>query len=96
MAELHTIRSGSTEHDCDVAISQDMSPRRDCAAPQNLGFFRRRHHRYRGVALIWVAILALVLILIVGLSLDVAKVSLVAHQLQNAADAAALAGARLD
>ena len=43
--------------------------------------------------MIWVAILLLLMILIVGLSLDSARGFLVAHQLQNAADAAALAGA---
>ncbi len=48
-----------------------------------------------GIALIWTAIILIVLILFVGLALDVAKVSLAAHQLQNAADAAALAGARI-
>ena len=95
MAELHKIISGSTKQDCDVGISQDLLPGRDCAGPQNSGLLRRRHHRYRGVALIWVAIVLLVLILFVGLTIDTAKVSLVLHQLQNAADAAALAGAQL-
>jgi hypothetical protein len=95
MAELHKIISGSTKQDCDVGISQDLSPMRDCAGPQNSGLLRRRHHRYRGVALIWTAIVILVLILFVGLTIDTAKVALVAHQLQNVADAAALAGAQL-
>ncbi|MFH1719051.1 MAG: pilus assembly protein TadG-related protein [Planctomycetota bacterium] len=51
-----------------------------------------RHLRRRGVALIWSAIMMLLMILFVGLSLDTAKVALVMHQLHNAADAAALAG----
>lgn len=52
-------------------------------------------HRHRGVAMIWVAIILFLLILLVGLSLDSAKGFLTAHQLQNAADAAALAAARV-
>ena len=48
----------------------------------------------RGIANIWVALLALVLIGMTGLACDVAYVLLVVNQLQNAADAAALAGAQ--
>ncbi len=51
-----------------------------------------RHLRRRGVALIWSAIMMLLMILLVGLSLDTGKICLVSHQLHNAADAAALAG----
>jgi len=51
-------------------------------------------HRY-GIALIWTAIFLLLFILLVGLTLDTAKVYLASHQLQNATDAAALAGARI-
>jgi len=54
-----------------------------------------RDIRRQGIALIWVAIFLLVLILLAGLSLDTAKVVFVAHQLHNAADAAALAGAQI-
>jgi len=54
----------------------------------------QQKHRHRGISLIWAAIILIVLILIVGLSLDAAKLYLTAHQLQNAADAAALAGAQ--
>ncbi len=43
--------------------------------------------------MIWVAIFLFLIVLIVGLGLDSAKAFLIAHQLQNAADAAALAGA---
>jgi hypothetical protein len=55
---------------------------------------QKTHVRYRGVALLWTAAVMLVLILIVGLALDTAKVLFTTHQLQNAADAAALAGAQ--
>ena len=46
-----------------------------------------------GIAMIWVAIFLLLMVLLLGLSLDSAKAFLVSHQIQNAADAAALAGA---
>jgi Flp pilus assembly protein TadG len=49
--------------------------------------------RRRGISLLWTAIFILLIILLVGLTLDTARALLVAHQLQNAADAAALAGA---
>jgi Flp pilus assembly protein TadG len=49
--------------------------------------------RRRGVVLIWTALLVMVMILFVGLSIDAGKLALNVHQLQNAADAAALAGA---
>jgi hypothetical protein len=51
-------------------------------------------HRFRrGAALVWTAIILLLMIGFVGLSLDWGKAAIDAHQLQNAADAAALAGA---
>ncbi len=49
----------------------------------------------RGVVLLWVAVTLIVLIGFVGLSLDWGKMAFNVHQLQNAADAAALAGAQL-
>jgi len=52
------------------------------------------HCHCDGIALIWTAIFLLLFILLAGLVIDTAKVYLVSHQLQNAADAAALAGAR--
>lgn len=56
---------------------------------------RRKNHRHeRGVALIWVVVTFTVLMGMVGLALDTARVLLVAHELQNAADAGALAGAQ--
>src|SRR4051812_23075716 len=53
---------------------------------------RRRNNR-SGIALIWIAILGMVLVGLAGLALDTGYVMLTGHQLQNAADAAALAGA---
>jgi len=52
-----------------------------------------RQLRRRGIAYLWAVIFMLLIILLVGLSLDTAKVCVVIHQLHNAADAAALAGA---
>ena len=49
--------------------------------------------RYRGVGLVWTAIFVVLMILLMGLSLDTARVALVMHQMHNAADGAALAGA---
>jgi hypothetical protein len=54
-----------------------------------------KYRKFRGISLIWTAIFLLFIILIVGLALDWGKVVLVSNQLQNAADAAALAGAQL-
>jgi Flp pilus assembly protein TadG len=53
----------------------------------------RRHGRRRGIALAWSAIVLIVMVGMVGLSIDWGKLVWNAHQLQNAADAAALAGA---
>jgi hypothetical protein len=55
---------------------------------------RRRSVQRRGISLIWVAVTSVVLIGLSGLALDTGYVYLVSHQLQNAADAAALAGAQ--
>ncbi|MHC4438918.1 MAG: pilus assembly protein TadG-related protein, partial [Planctomycetota bacterium] len=54
-----------------------------------------RHLRNRGFALAWTAIVISTLLLIVGLSIDVANLLHNLHQLQNATDAAALAGAKI-
>ena len=56
---------------------------------------RPDHKRNKGIAVLWAAITLLVLILFMGLAIDGGRVYFAAHQLQNAADAAALAGARL-
>src|SRR5690349_19054629 len=57
------------------------------------GARRRSYRNRRGIALIWFAILGMVLVGLAGLALDTGYVMLTGHQLQNAADAAALAGA---
>lgn len=54
-----------------------------------------KHPIRRGIVYIWVIVVLLLLISIIGLALDVGKVLFVAHQLQNAADSAVLAGARV-
>jgi hypothetical protein len=48
----------------------------------------------RGIAVIWVAIVLMVMIGVIGLALDTGYTVLVGNQLQAAADAGALAGAR--
>ncbi|TKJ37312.1 MAG: hypothetical protein CEE38_07360 [Planctomycetes bacterium B3_Pla] len=53
----------------------------------------RRHIRRRGIVLVWTAIFILLIILFFGLMIDTAKVAYNLHELQNATDAAALAGA---
>ena len=53
----------------------------------------RRGNRRRSVVAIWVAITGLLLIGFTGLALDTAFIKLAGQQLQNAADAASLAGA---
>ena len=49
--------------------------------------------RVRGITVIWTAITLTVMIMFVGLALDAGYVHYTGHQLQNAADSAALAGA---
>ncbi|MHC4186641.1 MAG: pilus assembly protein TadG-related protein [Planctomycetota bacterium] len=61
----------------------------------NTPILNHRLKKRRGVVIVFVAIILLALILLVGLALDTAQVVLVGIQLQNTADAAALAGARL-
>ena len=63
--------------------------------PDKPGTLRPKYLRYCGVVYIWVVTFLLLLILFAGLALDMGKVFFVSHQLQNAADAAALAGARV-
>lgn len=55
----------------------------------------KRLHGQRGVVLIWFGLLLPVLLGFVGLVLDVARLNLTRAELQNAADATALAGALL-
>jgi Flp pilus assembly protein TadG len=54
-----------------------------------------KHFHYRGIALAWTAIVITVILLLVGLSLDTAKLCYNVHQMQNATDAASLAGAQI-
>jgi len=56
-------------------------------------FLHRTRPRQRGVVLVWLAIFITVLLGVVSLGIDAAKVMAARTQLQNAADAAALAGA---
>ena len=51
-----------------------------------------KHLRYQGFVLAWTALIIFTIFLLVGLSLDVAKLCIVNHQLHIAADAGALAG----
>lgn len=51
--------------------------------------------RNSGVALVWSALMLLVMIGLVGLSIDWGKLAVNVHQMQNAADAAALAGGQV-
>jgi Flp pilus assembly protein TadG len=53
----------------------------------------RRSNRCRGIALVWAALLMLMLVAFLGIAIDLAYGFVVANELQNAADAAALAGA---
>ena len=55
---------------------------------------RQRKRGERGSITVMTALMLTGLVLAVGLSLDVARISMVRAQLQNAADAAALAAAR--
>ena len=52
------------------------------------------HRSYKGIALIWVALLGIVFVGFVGLAIDTSYCLWAAHRLQIAADAAALAGAQ--
>ena len=55
----------------------------------------RSYRRNRGIAVLWAAATLFMLILFMGIAVDGARVYFAANQLQNAADAAALAGARV-
>ncbi|MDI6451684.1 pilus assembly protein TadG-related protein [Anaerobaca lacustris] len=56
---------------------------------------RLRRRFPKGIALVWAAMMILVMLLMVGLGIDMGKLAYNVHQLQNAADAAALAGAQV-
>lgn len=51
--------------------------------------------RHKGIAYLWMVMVLLLLIAVIGLSIDTAYAFLTAQQLQNAADASSLAGALL-
>ncbi len=66
---------------------------RDCGAGSQPARPSPKYLRYRGIGMVWTAIFLLLMVLLMGLSLDTGRVALVAHQMHNAADGAALAGA---
>lgn len=49
--------------------------------------------RHRGIGLLWIILFLMVLVALGGLAIDASRCYLASHQLQNAADSAALAGA---
>ena len=53
----------------------------------------RSHRNQRGAVIIWMALFLLVMLMFIALGIDMAKLMTTRTQLQNAADAAALAGA---
>jgi hypothetical protein len=55
----------------------------------------RYPYRRRGIVSIWFALVGSVLVVFMGIALDISHALLSVHQLQNCADAASLAGARL-
>ena len=59
------------------------------------GDLSTKHLRYRGIAFVWTALVIFAIFLFVGLSIDWAKLMYNLHELQNAADSAALAGAQI-
>jgi Flp pilus assembly protein TadG len=93
MTEFDTTRPRSKKARYDTPASRTVSSNPDSQIRCSREALQPRRARYRGISLIWTAIVLFVLILIVGVALDMAKAFLVMHQLQNAADASALAGA---
>ena len=53
-----------------------------------------RRRSLKGVALVWTALLLVIIVGVVGLGVDFGKAAWNVHQLHNAADAAALAARR--
>ena len=93
MFKLSKTKTSRTEPEGDFSVSRDNHFKNTQPESRRTRGTLAGRLRYRGMAMIWVAIFLLLFILLVGLSLDTAKGLLIAHQLQNAADAAALAGA---
>ncbi len=93
MIEIITKKPIRSEREKNVIVYQHIfSQTVSVTCPQSV-VSSSKHLRHRGIAYIWAVVFLLLMILLVGLSLDAAKIYLVIHQLQNAADAAALAGA---
>jgi Flp pilus assembly protein TadG len=95
MVSIFTIKQDRIDKDHDARTSYDIRPQLNSAGCSLAGVTQGSGRRHKGTVIIWVAIFLVLIILLFGLALDTARVLLVAHQLQNAADAAALAGARL-
>lgn len=95
MVTSNTIKRSPTVDNRDNAISQVLSPKRNFLTFLQSRIPQIRHRKHCGIALIWVVIFIFLIILLVGLSLDTGRYCIIAHQLQNAADAAALAGGRV-
>lgn len=95
MAEFYMTVRCSKKAGYDTLASRTVSSNPGSQTRRSREALRPRHARYRGIALIWTAIVLFVLLLFVGMALDMAKAFLVIHQLQNAADASALAGVRV-
>jgi Flp pilus assembly protein TadG len=60
--------------------------------PKAVRPIRRGHSRQRGAIIVWFALFMMTMLSFVALGIDIAKLSATRTQLQNAADAAALAG----
>jgi len=66
-----------------------------CMAHRSVARGRRRlnktssRNRARGITIVWVAFMLFAIVLVVGFGLNGARLYIDAHQLQNAADAAA-------
>ena len=95
MVRINKKKHGRSDHEQNVIVYQNSFSLPDSATCLHSVVLSPKHLRHQGFAYIWAVVFMLLIILLVGLSLDTAKVSLVINQLQNAADAAALAGANI-
>lgn len=93
--EIAAENPGRRDWEQDVMVCQSTYSAYNSTTCPHPGVLPGEHYRHRGIVLIWTAIFLLFIILLIGLSLDTAKVALVTHQLHNAADAGALAGCRI-
>jgi hypothetical protein len=69
--------------------------RRQMAMTEQKNYLSPQRLRYRGIALVWTALVVFMLFLFVGLTIDWGKLMYNLSEMQNAADAAALAGAQI-